>query len=350
MGAVYRAHDRTLGREVAVKVLHVDQVPPEGLERFQREAQALASLSHPNIVTIFDFGAADTSAWLVMELLLGPDVSTMVSQQGPLPMNAVLLLGQQLAAALTAAHDAGIVHRDIKPANVMLAGDGHFKLLDLGIARLVGATTATRSALTETGTILGSVPFLAPEVIGGQAAGPPADLYGLGGVLFTVLTGSPPFIGETTAATLTQHLHAPAPRVSATRPDVPAGLDHLVGRLLAKDPQDRPTAAESRTALAALLTDDPGPTVALARDTGATEVLDANQTRTLTGPPESATIDPVALPRRLRERPARLVQLTAAAMGLVVVVLLVLIGAGHTWGLGTWWNKLDIVRRYPILR
>jgi serine/threonine-protein kinase len=243
MGTVHRAADELLGRDVAVKVLDVAQAPAHAVQRFRREAQFLAGLSHPNVVTVFDFGADADRAWLVMELLPGPTLHELVDRQGPLPVADVSSYGRQCASALAAVHAAGITHRDVKPANLMLAADGMCKLLDLGIARLEGVAT-TQPALTRAGTILGTVPYLAPEVITGEAPQPPADLYALGAVLFVLLTGRPPFTDEDTMAAMAQHVHAPVPRPSARRRDVPPELDELVVGLLAKDPAVRPTAAE----------------------------------------------------------------------------------------------------------
>jgi len=250
MGTVYAAHDRILGREVAVKLLDVANAPVHALERFRREGQLLAGLSHPNIVTIFDFGTDEHTAWLVMELLPGPTLERLLADQGPLRVDRVISYGRQCATALAAAHAAGITHRDVKPANLMLAGDGRCVLVDLGIARLAGATTNAQPALTQTGLILGSVAFVAPEVITGGIPGPQADLYALGAVLFSLLTGHPPFAGDTSAATLGQHVYAPAPRPGTTRGDTPAALDDLVVCLLAKDPDSRPDATGVAATLA----------------------------------------------------------------------------------------------------
>lgn len=243
MGTVHRAHDQLLGRDVAVKLLAVGQAPEHAVQRFRREAQFLAGLSHPNVVTVFDFGTDAERAWLVMELLSGPTLQELVDRSGPLPVATARSYGRQCASALAAVHAAGITHRDVKPANLMLSADGSCKLLDLGIARLEGVAT-TQPALTRAGTILGTVPYLAPEVITGEAPQPPADLYALGAVLFVLLTGRPPYTDEDMMAAMAQHVHAPVPRPSATRSDVPPELDALVVDLLAKDPAGRPTAVD----------------------------------------------------------------------------------------------------------
>ncbi len=337
MGSVYTVQDVVLGRQVAVKVLDVAQVTDYAVQRFRREARILASLSHPHIVTVFDFGADDATAWLVMELIEGPDLSQWLTERGVMPVPLVLTLGQQVASALAEAHAAGIVHRDVKPANVMLAADGHCKLLDLGIARLVGAT-GTHAALTQAGMILGSVPFLAPEVISGGRSGPAGDLYGLGGVLFTLLAGRPPFQGDTLTATVAQHLRATVAPPSTERSGVSVELDALVAALLAKQPQDRPTAQQAGDWLARLAGGEAaaeaalatGPGRSLGLGLGATERLEVTPhvTRLMpvpmhSEPPPLPIVPPGQAPRPARPgwAPTRTV-ITVAAVVVVVMVLL----------------------------
>lgn len=288
MGAVHRAHDQLLDRDVAVKLLDVAQAPDAAVQRFRREAQFLAGLAHPNVVTVFDFGTDESQAWLVMELLAGPTLQDLVNQRGPLPIEDVRRYAGQCAAALAAAHAAGITHRDVKPANLMLAADGTCKLLDLGIARLDGAVT-TQPALTQAGTILGTVPYLAPEVITGEAPQPPADLYALGGVMFALLTAHPPFAGEDLMAAMAQHVHAPVPHPAAMRADVPPELDALVVGLLAKDPAARPTATEVVAALDGSPSAAVAPTVALAGTAAAGSTQLIGPPRTDRAAPHSRT-------------------------------------------------------------
>src|SRR5205807_6000215 len=187
MGVVWAATDHVLDRQVAVKVLQVVDARPDAVERFRREAQYLAGLTHPNVVTVFDFGIDEQRAWLVMELLPGPTLADLLAESGSLPIDQAVAAAQACASALAAAHDAGIVHRDIKPANLMLDGHGQCKLLDLGIARLAGTTADTVSGLTQTGMLLGTVAYVAPEIVNGETATPAADVYGLGATLYTLL-------------------------------------------------------------------------------------------------------------------------------------------------------------------
>ncbi|MFW5469492.1 protein kinase domain-containing protein [Knoellia sp. CPCC 206435] len=240
MAVVWRAEDEMLGREVAVKTL--DLTGPESDnagERFRREARATAALNHPHIVTVYDTGVEDHTAYLVMELLPGPTLAEQVRDEGPLPIEDVRTIGLEVAGALQAAHDAGIVHRDIKPGNVAYAADGTVKVLDFGITQLVDEALG-HHALTMTDTIVGTAEYLAPEQATGKRVDARADLYALGCVLTTLLTGSPPFTSPTPVAILMKHANDPAPDVRDLRPDTPPDLADLVTGLLAKDPAHRP--------------------------------------------------------------------------------------------------------------
>jgi serine/threonine-protein kinase len=248
MGRVWRGWDELLGRPVAVKTMELDRADPAAAERFGREARTTAWLSHPNIVTVFDTGTEGATAFLVMELLSGPDLDDRLAAAGALPIAEVAAVGAQVAAALAAAHAAGVVHRDVKPANIGFAAGGQVKVLDFGIARLLGDARLTRTA-----TVIGTADYLAPEQASGAPAGGYTDLYALGCVLFAMLTGSPPFTGGTPAEVCARHLHAPPPDVAVARPGCPAPLAGLVSELLAKDPAARPgDAAMVRDQLTAL--------------------------------------------------------------------------------------------------
>lgn len=320
-GVVLAAHDRVLSRHVAVKVLDIAGAPERSVARFRREAQYLAGLTHPNVVTVYDFGLDDDRAWLVMERLPGPTLAELVGRRGPLAVATVAAYGRQCAAALAAAHAAGIVHRDVKPANLMLAADGACKLLDLGIARLADAAH-TSQTLTQAGMIMGTVPFLAPEVITGAAATPAADIYALGAVLFTLLTGRPPYDADTQIATLAQHVNAPVPRVLAYRPDVPAGLDELLVDQLAKMPGARPDAVQVEQRLAALTESPRAPT---------TVTLPA--AATVASPPTAVLPTPDAVAGdspQARHRDRRLLLAAAIAAATLVAAVVALASAqGH---------------------
>lgn len=240
MAVVWRADDEMLGREVAVKTLDLTGPDSDNAgERFRREARATAMLNHPHIVTVYDTGVEEHTAYLVMELLPGPTLAEEVRDSGPLPVEEVRTVGYEVAGALQAAHDAGIVHRDIKPGNISYAADGTVKVLDFGITQIVDEALG-HHALTMTDTIVGTAEYLAPEQATGQRVDARADLYGLGCVLTTLLTGHPPFTAPTPVAILMKHAHDLPADVRELRPDTPADLSALIWALLAKDPAARP--------------------------------------------------------------------------------------------------------------
>jgi hypothetical protein len=240
MATVWRARDTRLERPVAVKIMdHAGLDDPVAAERFDREAHTVARLTNPNIVAVYDVGTHDGDPYLVMELVDGATVAQLVAD-GPLPAAQVVSIAEQICAALEAAHAAGVVHRDIKPANIMVTGDGRVKVCDFGIAR---HAYAAAQALTAPSTAVGTSAYMAPEQATGDPVDARADLYALGCVIYAMVTGGPPFVGERDIAVLYQHLQsAPAP-LRSPRGDVPAALDDLVGRLLAKNPEDRPASA-----------------------------------------------------------------------------------------------------------
>jgi serine/threonine protein kinase len=241
MGVVYRANDRVLERQVAVKVLPVDRAEnPTLVTRFEREARAAAALNHPNIVGVFDSGRDEDVRYIVMEYVAGENLAELLRRRGPLPASECVDIGSEVASALAAAHQAGIVHRDIKPANVMVDAAGTVKVLDFGIARAAASTSLTQAA-----TVLGSAPYLAPEISQGKPADERSDIYSLGCVLYEVLTGRPPFTAEHPAAVMNQHVTAPPQPIRDLRATVPTALEVLSLQMLAKEPSARPrTAAE----------------------------------------------------------------------------------------------------------
>jgi len=216
MATVWRARDEMLGREVAVKVLGPQQAAePEFLARFEREARLAAAVSHPRLVTVFDFGVERGTPFIVMELLGGRTLRRVLDETGALPPEQAVTVAAAVCDGLEAAHAAGLVHRDITPANIVLNG-GEVKILDFGIARADG----TRAA-TATGTVLGTAAYLSPEQASGHAAGPQSDLYSLGCVLFEMLTGRPPFTADTPVGLAYRHVHDDPGPPSAWRPGLP---------------------------------------------------------------------------------------------------------------------------------
>lgn len=253
MGSVWGAVDQVLGRSVAVKVVDLATVvEPATEQRFQREVQVTAALAHPNIVTVFDAGIDGRTLFLVMERLAGPSLAEVVHRHAPLPADRVVGYGRQMCAGLAAAHAAGVVHRDLKPANAVFSAGSVLKLVDFGIARTVAATT--QADLTAPSTVVGTPGYVSPEQAKGGVVDARSDLYALGCVLFALLTGHPPFSGDTPLQTLSQHVHAPVPDLAALRPDIPPALAGAVTALLAKDPEARPAgAADADGLLAATL-------------------------------------------------------------------------------------------------
>jgi serine/threonine protein kinase len=242
MGEVYRARDARLDRDVAIKVIPASVArDPDRVARFEREAKAVAALSHPNILTIHDTGTVGETLYVVMELLAGETLGDRL-KQGPLPVRKACEVGGLVARGLAAAHDKGLVHRDLKPDNIFLTDDGQVKILDFGLARSTippGSTSATRAALTDAGTVLGTVGYMAPEQVRGQVADARADLFALGVVLHEMLSGQRAFARGTAAETMTAILNEDAPDLSlGTRP-VPTALERIVRHCLEKNPAER---------------------------------------------------------------------------------------------------------------
>ena len=236
MAEVYLAHDEVLGRDVALKILK-DQYAEndEFVERFRREARSVAALNHPNIVSVYDRGSSeDGTYYIVMEYVPGGTLKEHVLREGPLDPSAAAKLGSQVAQALEAAHEKGVIHRDVKPQNVLLTDSGDAKVTDFGIARAVNATTTSRSNL-----ILGTAGYMSPEQAKGEPVGPQSDLYSLGVVLYEMLTGERPYSAEDPVALAMKHVNEPPPSPREANPEVPEALDALTTKLLAKKPEDR---------------------------------------------------------------------------------------------------------------
>jgi len=254
MGDVYCATDTELRREVAVKVLAERYAEDESIRRrFRREALAAARLSgNPHIVTIFDVAEHQGRPLIVMELLRGGSLEERVRGRAPCPLRQVVEWVAEAAAALDAAHAAGVVHRDVKPGNLLLDAGGHVKVGDFGIASAAGL-----DSFTQTGTILGTAGYLSPEQARGERATPASDRYGLAVVAWELLVGRRPFESPSPTAEAAAHVQAPVPSVTAANPALPRGLDAIFARALAKDPERRyPTGAAFVDALRRALDED----------------------------------------------------------------------------------------------
>ena len=257
MSEVRRGEDTVLQRPVAVKLL-LDDGDPRSVARFQQEAQILARLQHPNVITVFDAGVEGGDRFIVMELVEGPTLRELLDTEGRLAPERAGEIGSRLASALGFAHGKGVIHRDVKPANVLLPPDGGLKLADMGIARLLSP-----EALTATLSVRGTARYISPEQVRGDPVDARADLYSLGCVLFEMLTGRTPFEGDLAALSYA-HTHTPAPRVRSINPAVPLAMDELVAAMLEKDPAKRPqTADEVERSLAAAMRHDPVESTAL---------------------------------------------------------------------------------------
>ncbi|HZG36638.1 MAG TPA: Stk1 family PASTA domain-containing Ser/Thr kinase [Gaiellaceae bacterium] len=234
MANVYLAEDQELGRRVAIKVLDDRHASDDQfVERFRREAQNAAGLSHPNIVSVYDRGEAEGSYYIAMEYVEGRTLKELIVARGPSPIGIAIDYTRQILSALKFAHRNGIVHRDIKPHNVIVDGDGRVKVMDFGIAR------AGASQMTEAGSIIGTAQYLSPEQARGAVVDQGSDLYSTGIVLYELLTGSVPFSGDTPVEIAMKHLSQPPEPPSARRPEIPRDLDYVVLRALAKDPAER---------------------------------------------------------------------------------------------------------------
>jgi eukaryotic-like serine/threonine-protein kinase len=235
MARVYRAHDRLLDREVAVKVLSERYAAdPAFVERFRREASAAAGLNHANIVSVYDRGETDGSYYIVMEYFEGPDLKQVIRQRGTLPPEEAVDAALQILAALAAAHRRDVIHRDIKPQNVMVGEDGRLKVTDFGIAR-AGAD----SAMTEAGAIIGTAQYLSPEQARGEEVTTASDCYAVGIVLYEMLTGQVPFDGDRAVSVAMKQINDRPVRPRALNPEIPASLDAVVMRALKKRPAER---------------------------------------------------------------------------------------------------------------
>ena len=329
MAEVYRAHDRLLDRPVALKVLFPElSVDRSFVERFRREAQAAANLSHPNIVPVFDWGEDAGTYFIVMEFVDGRALSSILRTAGPLHPDRAAEITADVAGALAYAHRHGVVHRDVKPGNVLITEEGTIKVTDFGIARAIN----TEESLTQTGAVMGTATYFSPEQAEGMGVDARSDIYSLGVVLFEMVTGRPPFMGDTPVAVASKHVreHPPAPR--EINPGVPPDLEAIILKCLAKSPDYRyPTGDDLRVDLLRFREGRAVGAVAPPNGgTGTTQHLAAVSSHTQSMPQVVAPVEPEE--DRERSRTGLYAGILVVLLaGLVVVVLFL----GQSLG---WWH------------
>src|SRR5689334_453093 len=277
MAEVHRGRDARLGRDVAIKVLRADLArDPAFLHRFRREAQAAAGLNHPSIVSVYDTGEdvmADGASvpYIVMEYVSGRTLRDILKAQGRLPVRRALEIVADVCGALDFSHRNGIVHRDIKPANVMITEAGAVKVMDFGIARAVADNQAT---VTQTANVIGTAQYLSPEQARGEMVDARSDVYSTGCLLYELVTGAPPFQGDSPVAVAYQHVRENAAPPSSRVPGLPRALDSIVMKALAKNPLNRyQSAGEMRSDLLRALQDQPVAAEAVMTDAERTQFI-----------------------------------------------------------------------------
>jgi len=326
MARVYLAQDEILGRDVAIKILRGQYADDEEfVERFRQEARSAASLSHPNIVPVYDQGRAeDGSYYMAMEYVPRGTLKDWIKREGALAPEAAAGVALQIASALQVAHEKGVIHRDIKPQNVLVTSSGDVKVTDFGIARAASASTQTR-----TGMVLGTAGYMSPEQAKGEPVGPGSDLYSLGIVLYEMLTGNLPYNADSVFAQAMKHVNQPPPSPKKANLEIPEAFDALTIKLLAKNPEDRyPSATALANDLERILHSGFITEAGQEKTEAATAPLlprPEGRTRKTAARPPAAVAQPV--PGRDGRRRGRLLPLLAAL--LLVVALLGVLAFGQ---------------------
>lgn len=324
MAVTYRARDLLLNRTVAVKLMREQFTSdPQFVERFRREAQAAARLSHENIASVYDTGRANGTHYIVMEFIEGTDLKQRLRRDGAVPVLTALEIGRQIAAALDAAHRGGLVHRDIKPHNILLNGDGKVKVTDFGIAKIA-------SEGEDTGVIIGSVHYISPEQARGDATAPASDLYALGAVMFEMLTGRTVFEGENALAVAHKQIYEQPPLLRAIRPTVPPAVESMVLRCLEKDPRARyQSAAEVCAVMTQLLAQLSQEETVVIPAPAAPSPMDATMIYRQPETPAPRPARPAAAPVRAPQPPPRD---EGGGVHWFVWVLVILLAGGLSYG------------------
>ena len=324
MASVWRAHDDVLARVVAVKLLHDHLAADEDFrERFRREAIAAAKLTHPHVVSLYDTGSDANRVYLVMEFVDGATLREVMADLGTLEPGQAASIGERIARALDYAHERGLVHRDVKPANILIGDDGSVKVADFGIAKAEG----NDGDLTKTGMVLGTAAYVAPEQItGSHPVDGRADQYALGCMLYEALAGRQPFKGDTAVATAAQRLDSSPTPLRTINPDIPRGLESIIMRAMARNPEDRFVSAGALAeALAAFADHDPTHTAALPLATAHRATRRNNALDTAVEPAPARAPAPA---RRARRGEGRWVLAVVGLLVLAGVLIAVAIGTG----------------------
>lgn len=336
MADVYLARDNLLDRPVAVKILHQQfQSDTEFIDKFHREAQAAARLSHPNIVNIYDVGVEGTTHYIVMEYVSGKTLKERIRTEGHLPTAEALQVAENIASALAHAHSTGLVHCDIKPHNILMMKDGTAKVADFGIARAV-----TESTMTYSGNVVGSVHYFSPEQAKGTMITPKSDVYSLGVVLYEMLTGQLPFNGETPVSIAMQHLQQEPRSVRELDPSIPPVVEAIVFRAMSKDPELRPSSSELVTDIRQAEQMLAGGTMMSSHDPYATQVLPrveempAHQVQTAGAPVRR-------LPSQEEEESRSLFKSKKFVFGLVLVLVMGFC-VGAFMSFGKFWSTAEV--------
>ncbi|MBM7842966.1 Stk1 family PASTA domain-containing Ser/Thr kinase [Herpetosiphon giganteus] len=332
MATVYLGRDLRLNRPVAIKVLHGQYASDEQfLRRFKHEADAAAQLGHPNIVRVYDIGAEGDFHYIVMEYVQGTDLKEIIELQAPLPVPRTLAIVRQIAEALQAAHDSGLVHRDVKPQNVLIDSNDYARLSDFGIAK-----SKQSSALTDPGTTFGTADYLAPEQAQGLGATPLSDVYALGVLTYEMLTGRLPFSGDSPLAVALQHIQATPPALRNYNPSIPPQLEAIVLQAMAKDPAQRPQSARAFAELLRLYRERGNqatmavPSANVGRVPAAQEPADVRPPRQQPAPqarPRQNYAPPLAAQQPVPMNPST-EKRQSSGCGLWVVAILLLVGIG----------------------
>ncbi|MBN1967040.1 MAG: serine/threonine protein kinase, partial [Anaerolineae bacterium] len=332
MATVYRAVQEQVGRDVAVKVIHrAIALDATAVERFQREAQLIARLEHPHILPIYDYNPTTDPPYIAMRYLPTGTLKDILDR-GQIPHAEVVFLFRQIAAALDYAHRQGVVHRDIKPSNILVDGDGNAFLTDFGVARMVEST----QGLTASGAAVGTPGYMAPEQGLGVQVDGRADVYSLGVMLFEMLTGQPPYDAETPMAVILRHINEPIPSAHAVNPDLPAEIDDVIGRAMAKEPEGRyQTATEMVRDLARVIGEGSDMTPLHLRRVAQETIAEIEERRiaasTIAGAPKQTPAVPPTVPAPpVSTSPSITIQLGSprsllGLLGVIVVLLLIVV-------------------------